>query len=692
MIHATENNLHKDLPPRFCAKTVAIVVCASFFVLCCCGCSQFPYKIDPSGNCLFVKNENATLPEYSSPYTATQGLRPNEPATVPSSPTSPYQSSIPGVAASPGTANGVVSSASGVVGGGTTRNPSTLLVPGSGPIVLVTPDEQIALVGSEVIFFANYKGNDDYLRTGERIEWSLGGVGHIQTTNKTQCGNVLALDFNKDKKVSDRFAVTSTLHYEGTIDRGSADEQGKVPHLAGQSWISIQSAEEGTSTVTAFAPTIKDWNRRTSSATVHWIDAEWIYPRTDITQYNDPKIFVTEIKKRSSGSPCPGWVVRYEVVPGGPNASLGPTPNTKVVEVPTGADGKAAIELYLLEGNSGISTVKATIIRPAGVDRGTKRLELHSATLRNHWSQDVPLKVWTNSPPKLPWGERGEWSTHVENRSGIAKSAGLSFRLPSHIQLLSSDPQTTSITQQPDGGKLVSWIMDFPAMTTTQIRYVLQDVTTDPTLRSQELVFELLPELTMYPSRETGTGNTTGSSSSTGGSPPQTYAPPDNSGMLSLENGGSPLGGVYGGITMPPTPTQQGSSDPNIFANQLVCEIQSSPMIPVDKASEVTIRVTNNSSVSFYKGKVEVILPDGLVFADENYRNSAKLHLSFIDINTGQEIPILPGQTHPISFYVTPTKSVNLTIQASVIGQPQGDNQMHYIEGAQRTRTIGVSP
>ena len=607
----------------------------------------------------------------------------------------------------PGTASGIAPSTSGVIGGGTTRSTSTLLVPGSGPIVLVTPDEQIALIGSEVILFANYKGDDDYLRIGERIEWSLGGVGHIQTTNKTQCSNILALDFNRDKKLSDRFAVTSTLHYEGTIDRGSADEQGKVPHLAGQSWISIQSAEEGTSTVTAFAPTIKDWNRRTSSATVHWIDAEWIYPRPDMTKYDEPKIFVTEVKKRSSGSPCPGWVVRYEVMPGGPNASLGPTPNTKVVEVPTGADGKAAIELYLLEGNSGVSTVKATIIRPAGVDRGTKRLELHSATFTNHWSQESPLKAKLNAPPSIRWGERGDWSIDIENRSNVAKSGTLSIRLPAYVQLLSSTPQTTSVTQQPGGDKLVSWIMDFSAMSQKQIRFVLQAVTDNP---SQELILELSPELTMYTSRETGSGNTTGSSSSTGGNSPSTYAPPNNPGS---GNGGVDYGGIGtpgtstqppydnpgGGVGITTLPEQLGNSDPRTFANQLTCVIQSAPTIPVDKTSEITVSVTNNSPVPFYKGRVLVEIPEGVEFRDKDGRSYGNtttgavdliMDLAIIDAG-GNEIPIRAGETFSWLLHIAPRKAVNINVKATVYGQTStGEWSPIAGEHAQRIRPIGV--
>jgi hypothetical protein len=434
---------------------------------------------------------------------------------------------------------------------------------------------------------------------------------------------------------------------------------------------------------------------------VHWIDAEWIYPPADIVKYDEPKIFITEIKKRSSGSPCVGWVVRYEIMGGGPNAGLGPN-QSKAVEVPTGPDGKAAIELYLLEGQTGTSTVKATIIRPSGVDRGTRQLELHSHNLINHWSSDAPLRIVTNAPPTIRWNERAEWSFNVENRSSVAKSGTISLPLPAYVQLMSSTPQTTSVTPQSDGSKLVTWqVMEFPPMTTTQIRFVLQAVTTEPSPPQLELV--LHPKLTIYSSRDTGTGSSTPQS----GSPPQTFAPQDSSGSPSDSwGGGSNLGGVgYGNVgsgatTMLPAPPQQGHSDPVTFANQLTCDFQKiGATVAYGRVNEIAVVVTNNASTPFYQGYVEVTLPEGLVFCDAsgtprrdengNYQTVGSLY--FIDHNTNQEIPIQPHQSETISFYITPTKlSGNLTLKAFVVGQSQNSDPPAYIAGAEKTRTFNV--
>ena len=704
---------------------VSVLLTGLIFV---CAC-QFPYKIDPSGSCLFVKNEDYTQPELQNPFVSQPGTRPfestapSETPTITATTTPAYQSTLPGVSATPGTAVGIspsaTSSNAGLIRGASPTGASTLLVPGSGPIVLVTPEEQIALIGTEIILFANYKGDDDYLRIGERIEWSLGGVGHIQTTNKTQCGNVLALDFNRDKKLSDRFAVTSTLHYEGTIDRGSADEQGVIPHLAGQSWVSVRSAEEGTSTVTAYAPTIKDWNRRTSSAVVHWIDAEWVYPRPDVTKYNEPKVFVTKVKKRSSGSPCPGWVVRYEIT-GGPNAGLG-TNRSQTLDVTTNESGDASVDLHLLEGNSGTSTVKATIIRPSGVDGGTKRLELHSSNLTNVWSIDSPLRMQTILP-KSRWGENVACVINVANSSTVSKSGVVSLPLPNYMKLISSEPRPTSQVAQDDGGQLVTWqVQDFKGQHTTQIKLVLQSMTSDTALMSQPLEVELNPQLTMFPAQGSQSGTSTGTSSggsglsTTGdsgtsgggfggstGTLPTTPAP-EYSGTQTpptFVDGTRPSrprpGDGTGSGTTPGRPrpgaNNQGHSDPNTFANQIKVDVKVGALMSVNQINYADVAITNNASIPFYQGKVHIGASEGFGFIEQGQwiidpqsgKPAAAVEFQITDAS--QNITaIQPGKTHTLRINVSSQRPGTGTLTVSVLGAAENTEQFSLIPGAQGT-------
>ncbi|MCL2118259.1 MAG: hypothetical protein FWH27_07525, partial [Planctomycetaceae bacterium] len=427
-------------------------------------------------------------------------------------------------------------------------------------------------------------------------------------------------------------------------------------------------------------------------------------------KYDEPKIFITQVKKRSSGMPCPNWLVRYEVI-GGPNAGLGPD-QSKVVEVPTGADGKAAIELYLLEGNSGTSTIKATIIRPAGVDGGTKRLELHSSTVVNYWSPDAPLSMETIRPPQIPWDKQAEWTINVTNRSEVTKFGVVTLQLPGYAKLISSTPQTSSRTAQSDGGELVSWNLELPGTTISQIKFVLQAVTDDPVQRSQELVLELNPQLSMFPreSGEYGQGSTTGPTGPSGSTGniygqnppggPSTYAPESNIPSFPdspASTGNLPFnGGDYAGInTGATTPSAtQGHSDPTVFANLLQVECKLGTAMTVNRPIGVAVILTNTATVPFSMGQIQVELPDGLGFiqfdnngapkyVEENDNLITKQTYSLMDEN-GNDITVQPGQTLTLPINVAPTRVGTLSMKATVYGQsPNG--QWLPIDGATHT-------
>jgi hypothetical protein len=246
-------------------------------------------------------------------------------------------------------------------------------------------------------------------------------------------------------------------------------------------------------------------------------------------------------------------------------------------------------------------------------------------------------------------------------------------------------------------------------MTTTQIRFVLQAVTTESSPPQLELV--LHPKLTMYTSRETGTGNSTPQS----GSPQQTFAPQDSSGSPgSLWSGGNQLGGGgYGGIgnpssldgmnggatTSPPAPPQQGNSDPVTFANQLTCDFQKiGAMLTVNHPNQVDVIITNRASVPFEKGRIKINLTEGLGFlndanvwvVDGNGRHILEQDYLITDNSSNRsEIAIQPGGSYTMSVTIAPYKTGNMTVRATVLGQSPILGWAE-IEGAQRPRTFNV--
>ena len=71
-------------------------------------CQSFPYKIDPSGDCLFVKNDQSRLPADDSPFVNNPAPSTQAPPVVvdPRTTVSPSgMTTIPGVSVIPGSAD-----------------------------------------------------------------------------------------------------------------------------------------------------------------------------------------------------------------------------------------------------------------------------------------------------------------------------------------------------------------------------------------------------------------------------------------------------------------------------------------------------------------------------------------------------------------------------------------------------------
>src|SRR5690606_26274966 len=111
----------------------------------------------------------------------------------------------------------------------------------------------------------------------------------------------------------------------------------------GYCWISLTSATEGVSHVTAYAPGSATVPARRQTALVHWIDGEWVFPSPAVVPAGGSHRLVTTIRRQTTGAPVPNWLVKYEVVGGAP-AGFGPQrqPGAETATDPAGA---ASVEL-----------------------------------------------------------------------------------------------------------------------------------------------------------------------------------------------------------------------------------------------------------------------------------------------------------------------------------------------------------
>jgi len=341
-------------------------------------------------------------------------------------------------------------------------------VPVTGPALIMTPREQIAPLGSEVVLIASYLGNGDRLITNEKIEWSLEGAGTIEKFDAGSCCDILFLDHVKAKKIMDRYAVTKTSSVYQTIDRGTSDTTDDIHLLRGQTWVSVNSMKEGTTHVTAFGPNMADWSKRTDVGIVHWVDAQWILPRLAIAPVGESRVLTTTVLRATNGQPRRGWIVRYEIL-NGPAAGLGAS-GAQIEEVETDLSGQATTILTPSDQRAGTNTIGIQIIRPAGVD-GDRRITVGSEMVRQTWSgnPNILLNIRGLSEGRL--GQDLPYEITAENRSSSAVQGVIALPIPPLASYIRSEP--AGILQ----GSTVLWNVNLLPNNTTRINVVLRQGT-----------------------------------------------------------------------------------------------------------------------------------------------------------------------------------------------------------------------
>ncbi len=227
----------------------------------------------------------------------------------------------------------------------------------------ITPDRVLAPIGSEVILRAGICTTENFLLTDQKVEWliaresagefvALGGRGYLRKP---------WLPWNRPKKIDNQYATGYTAKVPLRITRGTADPSDDVQVEPGQAWASITSPVEGTSHITAVTPTVETWSGRRATATIYWIDVQWTFPPASLAAGN-AQVLTTTVRRQSDGLPLEGWIVRYEVA-GGTGALTGQG-SGQVVEVVTGADGTASIDVTPTGADGATTQINTQLVRP----------------------------------------------------------------------------------------------------------------------------------------------------------------------------------------------------------------------------------------------------------------------------------------------------------------------------------------
>ena len=297
---------------------------------------------------------------------------------------------------------------------------------------------------------ANVPGRGSLFTGGQRVEWTLApsGVGQLVSVGDAGWLDRLRLSTIRPGKISGGYAIGTTVGRSVRITRGTPGASDDITIGRGQAWVTVTSPVEGTSHLTAFAPTVPAWDRRQASATIHWVDAQWVFPPPAVNPVGKQHTFTTTVTRQSDGSPIVGWLVRYEII-GGPLAGFAPD-GAQVVEVATNELGQASVEiLQNSEGDTrpmpGTSQIGIQIIGGPLFGGDSRRLLLGSGTTTKTWSApDVALH--TTGPNQAAQGAEVAYTIEVSNSGDLPMhDAVVTEEVPDGFTYVRSSPDASEV-------------------------------------------------------------------------------------------------------------------------------------------------------------------------------------------------------------------------------------------------------
>ncbi|MGV3606457.1 MAG: hypothetical protein ACO1RA_08610 [Planctomycetaceae bacterium] len=327
---------------------------------------------------------------------------------------------------------------------------------GNCPQIKIMPGTLVAPVGSDVVLTAGLCGPDGHFVLRQPLEWMLNpdGVGQIVQVGQETRNPITGLFSSTPNKVATNFAKAKTSSIAQTITRGTPTPADDLQLGKGQSWISITSPTEGTTHVTVVAPKEGNWDQRKQTATIYWVDARWVLPPCGVQKAGQRQILTTKLF-RANGAPVPGWIVRYDFLEG-PDASFGAA-GEKSIEVTTRADGTASAELLPSTMESGISLVKASIIRPQMTKGDLPNMVIGQGVVSTTWTAPG-LSVRALGTETAGVDGLLSYRVEVVNTGDTpAPAVQLSYTPPTGVQYLNSNP-----SGQPFGQRYVWNLGDLP--------------------------------------------------------------------------------------------------------------------------------------------------------------------------------------------------------------------------------------
>ncbi|MGW8258308.1 MAG: COG1470 family protein, partial [Thermoguttaceae bacterium] len=325
-----------------------------------------------------------------------------------------------------------------------TRYPSNVYAPSDNVALILTPRETMAPVGSEVVLITGVGAADGFLRSYQRVEWSItpGSVGQFIDLNQSSFLDVLMGDFNAPEIINNTYAIGSTSGKDAKLTRRTPSPT-TISVTKGQAWITVTSPIAGDSYVTAFSPDILPCESRMKTAVIHWVDAAWCFPPPAISPAGSKHVFTTTITRQTNQCPAAGWRVRYSIT-GGPPAGFSPNGATSV-EVVSDSSGKASAEIFQKSSVHGTNQICIEVVRPAEATGAKTRTEVigKGSTMITWSAADIGVKMF--GPAVGAPGSTLTYRIEVNNPGDLSAKELLAVsNVPEGLVYLDSNPAAES--------------------------------------------------------------------------------------------------------------------------------------------------------------------------------------------------------------------------------------------------------
>jgi uncharacterized repeat protein (TIGR01451 family) len=287
--------------------------------------------------------------------------------------------------------------------------------------ITISPSEAYNPIRTQHTLVAQVKNDDGSLVSGTAVEWILNRAPDA-------VGDIVSLDGSGANKVDNTYGVVKT---------GSEGEAG----------LTITSAYEGDTYITAYVPGISDAAVHKQYAVKHWLDLTARFPNNAINAVGTSHLFVVQTVKVSDGSAVGNVPVRFTIVGNDPKAVFEETvPPSTTYATSTDAYGFASATLKQSTATQGTNTVRIDVLAPPNRD-----FVLVTKDVTKQW-QATKLGITKVGPAQIILLGQATYDIKVDNTGDLtATGVVLTDEIPVGMTYVSSSPAGTV------SGKTITW-------------------------------------------------------------------------------------------------------------------------------------------------------------------------------------------------------------------------------------------